>query len=132
MYVITYTHYSLGCAIAQAVTSRPVTAKARVRSHVIPREILCTEVRKGKVFLRVFWFSPVRIIPSTLHALFHLHVTPTRRTNELSLGNFQKTTLFLKSRALDRGIFTFFAYQYSSSYMSADVVIKVVMNLQHA
>jgi len=56
MYVITYTHCSLGCAIGQAVTSQLVTAKTRVWSHVSPCEILGAQGRKGKGFSPVICY----------------------------------------------------------------------------
>ena len=43
-----------------------------------------------QVFLRVFQFSPVNIIPPTIYNHLHLHVALTRRTKWRSLETFQK------------------------------------------
>ena len=49
-------------------------------------------------------FSPVNIIPPTLHTDRHLHAVLTRRTNGRSLGTFQKAKLFWKSEELERKV----------------------------
>jgi hypothetical protein len=46
------------------------------------------------VYLRVLLFSPVSIIPPTLHTHLHLHVALTGGTNGRSLGTLQKAKLF--------------------------------------
>jgi hypothetical protein len=48
--------------MAQVVSRRPVTAKARVCSRASPRRFVVGEVALGQVFLRVLRFSPVDII----------------------------------------------------------------------
>jgi hypothetical protein len=55
--------------MAQAVSRRPFTAEARVRSdpgsvHV---GFVVDKVALGQVFLRVLRFSPVNFIPPVLH-----------------------------------------------------------------
>jgi hypothetical protein len=53
--------------MAQAVSRRPPTAEARVRSvHV---GFVVDKVAVGQVFPRVFRFSPVNFIPPVLHSL---------------------------------------------------------------
>jgi hypothetical protein len=53
------------CAMAQAVSRRPLTAEARVRSQV-RAEFLLDKVALGQVFPRVLLFSPVNFIPPVL------------------------------------------------------------------
>jgi hypothetical protein len=48
----------------------------------------------GQVFLQVLQFSPVSNIPPTRHTRLPLHVALTGKTNEESLGTFQKSMLF--------------------------------------
>ena len=63
----------------------------------------------GQVFLPVFQFSPVSIIPSMLHTHLHLHVALTRRANERSLGTFQKNGISeMGGGALDRKLLSLF------------------------
>jgi hypothetical protein len=49
--------------MAQAVSRRPLTAAAWVRSQVNPVGFVVDEVALGQDFLRVLRFSPVSIIP---------------------------------------------------------------------
>lgn len=80
------------CAKAQAVCSRRLPAEARVS----PYEICGAPSGIGTdFFLRVLRFSPVIVIPPILHT----HAALTRRTNRRSVGIFQKTMFFLKSRS---------------------------------
>jgi hypothetical protein len=54
--------------MAQAVSRRPPTAEARVRSGVSPcGGFVVDKVALGQVFPRVLQFSPVNIIPPVLH-----------------------------------------------------------------
>jgi hypothetical protein len=46
-----------GCAMAQAVSRRPLTVVARVRTRVSPVGFVVDKVALGHVFLRVLWFS---------------------------------------------------------------------------
>jgi hypothetical protein len=58
---------------------------------------LCCTKWHGNTFLsRVLQFSPVTIIPPTLHTHLHLQVALTRRKKGRTLGNFQKAMLFSK------------------------------------
>jgi hypothetical protein len=54
---------------AQAVSRRPLTAEARVRSRVVHVGFMVDKVALGQVFLRVLRFSPVNFIPLVLHYL---------------------------------------------------------------
>jgi hypothetical protein len=49
--------------MAQAVSRRPLTAAAWVRSQVKPVGFVVDKVILGQVFLRVLRFSPFNIIP---------------------------------------------------------------------
>jgi hypothetical protein len=53
--------------MAQAVSRRPLTAQARVRSRVGPCGICGRQGALGQVFSRVLRFSPVSFIPPVLH-----------------------------------------------------------------
>jgi hypothetical protein len=129
MHLITYTHCGLGCAIAQAVTNQPATAKTRVRSHVSLCEILGTQDRKGKVFSPSILVFSCQVHP--INAPYPSSATPTRRNNEQSLRNFKNRSALseIGKHWIER-YFHFFCILCSKSYMSADV-IKVVMMLQH-
>jgi len=65
---------SLGtvCAMAQAVSCWPLTAKARVRARVDPCEICDGQSDTVAGFIRVLRFSPANIIPP----LLHIHLSP--------------------------------------------------------
>jgi hypothetical protein len=73
----------VGRAMAQAVSRRPLTAKARVRSRVSPCGIYGGRSGTGTGFFpRVLRFSPVSFIPPVLHYMeklkkntHHLHHT---------------------------------------------------------
>ena len=80
-----------------AVCRRPLEREVPVRSQISPREICSGQVGLGQVFLRVFPFSPVSIIPFMLHTHLYLHVAVKRRTNGRSLGTFRKSKCFAKS-----------------------------------
>jgi hypothetical protein len=54
-------------AMAQAVSSWPLTAEDRIRSRVIHVGFMVNKVTLGHVFLRVLRFSPASIIPPLLH-----------------------------------------------------------------
>jgi hypothetical protein len=54
----------IGRAMAQAVSRRPPTVKARFRSQV---GFVVDKVALGQVFPRVLRFSPVNFIPPVLH-----------------------------------------------------------------
>jgi hypothetical protein len=60
-------HYVLNnsqtCAMAQAVSRRPLTAAARFHARVNPVGFVMDKVTLGQVFFRVLRFSPVSIIP---------------------------------------------------------------------
>jgi hypothetical protein len=52
--------------MAQAVSRLPLNSEAYVRAWVSPRGIVMGKVGLGQVFLRVFRFCLVNIIPSLL------------------------------------------------------------------
>jgi hypothetical protein len=54
-------------AMAQAVSRRPPTAEARVRSRSVHVVFVVDKVALGQIFPRVLWFSPVSFIPPVLH-----------------------------------------------------------------
>jgi hypothetical protein len=57
--------------MAQVVSRRPLTAKARVR--VNPWGFVVDKVALGQVFLRVFHFFPCEyVIPPSLSKFYHL------------------------------------------------------------
>jgi hypothetical protein len=58
-----------GCAMAQAVSWRPLTVEAQVHAQVVHVEFVVDKVALGQVFLRVLWFFPVSIIPLWLFIL---------------------------------------------------------------
>jgi len=53
-------------------------------------------VALGQVFIQVFRFSSVSIIPPVLYTHLQLFVAPTRRTVGRILGTIQKEMLFRK------------------------------------
>ena len=53
-------------------------------------------VTLGQVFLRALQFSPIIVIPPTLHTHLHLHMILGRRTNGLRLEIFQKPNAFFQ------------------------------------
>jgi hypothetical protein len=58
---------ALGRAMAQAISRRPLTAEARVRSRVSPCEISGGQSGTGTGFSPSCRFSPVDFIPLVLH-----------------------------------------------------------------
>ena len=60
------------------------------------------KVALTEVFLLVFRFSSVHIIPTVLHIVLYPHVVLTNGTSGKDLGCCQKATLFRKSEAFDR------------------------------
>jgi hypothetical protein len=56
-----------GRAMAQAVSRRPLTAEARVRSRVSPCEICGGQSGTGTGFSPSCWFSLANFIPLVLH-----------------------------------------------------------------
>jgi hypothetical protein len=56
-----------GRAMAQAVSHRPLTAEARVRSRVSPCEICGGQSGTGTGFSQSCRFPPVNFIPLVLH-----------------------------------------------------------------
>jgi hypothetical protein len=59
---------NIGRAMAQAVSRRPLTAEARVRSRVTPCGICGGQSGTGTGFSpRVLRFSPVNFVPPVLH-----------------------------------------------------------------
>lgn len=82
----------------QAVSRRSLTAEAPFQSQVRSREIRGEKLVLGQVLLQALRFSPLIISPPMLRAHLHLYVLLNRRTNGRSLGSFQTTVLFQKSR----------------------------------
>jgi hypothetical protein len=74
---------------------RPLSDKARVRSHSSPHGNCSVQVTRRHAFLPAL-VSLISTIPPTLHAHLHLYVI-TGRTNELSMGTFKKAVLFRKT-----------------------------------
>jgi hypothetical protein len=65
--------YSLGRAIAQEVSRRPLTAEAHFHTHFSPCEIYGKQSGTGQAFLRALRFYTVSIIPPWLCILiYHL------------------------------------------------------------
>jgi hypothetical protein len=72
-----------GRAMAQVVSSRPLTAEARVRARVNPCGILVDKVALGQAFHRVLRFSPVntsfhRRSPNSYHLRNVQHANVSR------------------------------------------------------
>jgi hypothetical protein len=111
-------------AVAEAVIRRPVTAKDRVRSHASPREFYGGQMAVGQVFLWVVCFSSVSI---NSHTLRYLHVALTR-TNERSLGSFQKGRVIHQSGSIWQKRMSDVAFkglnQASTKYMSNYTCLK--------
>jgi hypothetical protein len=63
--------------------------------------IVVDKVALGEVFLRVFRFHPLSIIPTTIHIHLHLRVAVTGRTNGRSLQTFQKVKIVRKWRSME-------------------------------
>jgi hypothetical protein len=57
----------LGRGMAQAVSHRPFTAEARVRSRLSPCEVCGGQSGTGTDFSPICRFSPVNFIPLVLH-----------------------------------------------------------------
>jgi hypothetical protein len=87
--------------MVQAVSSL-LTYEAWVRSKFSPRESSEGQNDTGAGF-----FCPVKIIPTTLHSQFHLHIALTRRENGRNLGSFKKPKLLPKSGGLDINMLLF-------------------------
>jgi hypothetical protein len=88
--------------MAHAISRRPLTAEARIRSQVSqPQRCVDKEVL-GRVFLLVFRCAPVSIIPHFLVLDFHTHIALTQRTD----GRILRT--FHKSNALKKSVYFFF------------------------
>jgi hypothetical protein len=82
-----------------AVSRRPITAEARIRSEISRCEICDGQsVHWGRFSSEYFGFSLPVISPISLLSL-HLHVALTR-TKGRSLGTFQKVIPFRKSRSI--------------------------------
>jgi hypothetical protein len=66
-----YLNYVHGRAMAQAVSSRPVTAEDRIRAWSVHVGVVVDKVALGQVFLRVHQFSPDNINPQWLSILVY-------------------------------------------------------------
>jgi hypothetical protein len=60
-------HITNGRAMAQAVSRRPLTSEARVRSRSVHAGFVVDKVALGQVFPRGLQFFPVNVIPPVLH-----------------------------------------------------------------
>ena len=67
--------------MVQAVSRRLLTAEARIRSQVSQPKMCVDKEVMGRVFLRVFRFSPVSIIPQFPPLDFHTQIALTQRTD---------------------------------------------------
>ena len=95
---------NLKSLIAEAVSRRPLTAGAQVRSQASTHEICGRHGGTGTDFSPGTSVPPVSTIPPTLHTHLHLHDAVTRRTNGRSLGIFIKQWFFWNRGALDRNV----------------------------
>jgi hypothetical protein len=86
-----------GRVMAQGFSRLPITAEARVQSHVNACGICGGQSELGEDFLPVHRFSPVSIIPPIMHSHSPLHVPVSKRINERRLETFRKVMLFGKS-----------------------------------
>jgi len=83
--------------LAQAVSSRHLTAEARGRSQVIPCEIVVTvEEVLGQVFLQLIYFPLPVSYPPMLSTHLYLHVALTRR----NVSIFSKSGSILQESTL--------------------------------
>ena len=95
--------------------------------HVRP---VMDKVALGQIYLPVLHFSPVSIIPPTLHNNLQLHVALTRRTNERILGTFQKQCCFANRGTLDRRVVHLLSY--GKGYMEVKPFVLLFRKLfQH-
>jgi hypothetical protein len=112
----------MGCAMAWAVSSNPLTTEGLFHSQINPRGICNGKVALGHVSLRVIRFSPVSIIPTMLHTHLHWHAALTRGTYWRNLGTFHKATLYRKSLSIRwRNAFTFFSLRRVKQTNSAHI-----------
>jgi hypothetical protein len=83
--------------MSQAVSRRPLTAEALVRSHVSVR-LVVDKAALGPVFVQGLRFSPFNVTRQMLHTHLHLHYALTRRANSRSRRTFQNSVIFRKLR----------------------------------
>jgi len=87
----------IGRAMAQAVSLRRLTTKARVHSQVSLYEICGGQVALGQVFLRVLRvFLSVPFHQCCIIIFSYCTCCVTRRTNECGLGTFEKAFVVRK------------------------------------
>ena len=80
----------IGCAMAQAVSCQPVTTEARVQAQISPRE-MAGKVAVGQVFPPKYFVFSLSVPFHQCNTLIFIYMLLTRRTNERSLGTFQKS-----------------------------------------
>ena len=85
-----------GRASAQAVSRRPLSAEALLRSLSVNVILLVHNVALGQVLPPALRFSLKSVIPPMILTYRHLSVALTKRTNGRSLGTFQNAILFCK------------------------------------
>ena len=78
--------------------AQPLPTEARVRSYVLVKFVV-DAMELGQIFLAVFRFSPVNIIPLVLDIHLHLHVALTSRMKGRVLRTFKQTALFRKTES---------------------------------
>ena len=76
------------CAAIQTIGRRLLASETRVWSQVSPCEICGGPSGTVTVFLPVLLFSPVSIVPTTLHTYPLFNTALSRMTNGWSLGTF--------------------------------------------
>jgi len=107
--------YNCSCGITVAVPSlrQLVAGISPPRPGFDPRSvdvnIFGGQLTRDQIFRNVSRFSPVSITPPMLHTHLHLHVVFTKRTNERSLGTFQKQCIFGYGREFSRKLLLYFS-----------------------
>ena len=81
--------------MAQAVSCRPVTTEARIRSQISALIFVVDNVAQREASARIS-VSPLSIISTTLLTHLLLHAAFTRRTDGRTLEASQKAMLFRK------------------------------------
>jgi hypothetical protein len=88
--------------MTQAVGRWPLAAEAGFHPRSAHVRFIVDKVALGQVLRRVLLFSPVSIIPPTLHTHLHLHIAPTRRTKGVAWEPSKTQWYFGNRGELDR------------------------------